>query len=228
MQASKEPQDIDCTEATKKYDALVHELLSLPRQRFYLTDSAADAMTETQHFLFSLEQAGSAFSEAFTGHIGKLKAYAGVFTIILHLAADPKGAMKLSAIGRTAVEKAARLVKEFLLPHARELYARSEGEGEITRTIASYVLTCGLGRIRLGDLTTNVRFCRGKKVPEINQQVSPLVAGDWLIPAEPGPACRAWHVNRALIDQQFATRMASESQSKSAIISLLGSRKRRV
>ena len=228
MQASKEPQDIDCTEATKKYDALVHELLSLPRQRFYLTDSAADAMTETQHFLFSLEQAGSAFSEAFTGHIGKLKAYAGVFTIILHLAADPKGAMKLSAIGRTAVEKAARLVKEFLLPHARELYARSEGEGEITRTIASYVLTCGLGRIRLGDLTTNVRFCRGKKVLEINQQVSPLVAGDWLIPAEPGPACRAWHVNRALIDQQFATRMASESQSKSAIISLLGSRKRRV
>jgi hypothetical protein len=120
------------------------------------------------------------------------------------------------------------VVKEFLLPHAREFYARSEGEGEQLRTIASYVLTCDLGRIRLADFTTNVRFCRNKKVLEINQQVSPLVAGDWLIPAEPGPACRAWHVNRAHIDQQFAARMASESQSKRAIVSMLGSRRRRV
>jgi len=206
----------------------VHELLKRQGERLYLTDSAADVMAELQHHLYSLEQAGAVFTEAFAGHIGKLKAYAGVLTLILHLAADPIEAMKLGAIGKTAVEKAARLVKEFLLPHARELYARSEGEGEQLRTIASYVLTCGLDRIRLADLTTNVRFCRGKKVLEINQQVSPLVAGDWLIPAEPGPACRAWHVNRALIDQQFAARMASEQRSKRAIISLLGSRKRRV
>jgi hypothetical protein len=228
MQEPNEPQDIDCTEATKNYAELVHELLKLQGQRFYLTDSAADAMAELQHHLFSLEQAGAAFSEAFTGHVGKLKAYAGVLTLILHLAADPSGAMKLSAIGRNAVEKATRVVKEFLLPHAREFYARSEGEGEQLRTIASYVLTCGLDRIRLADLTNNVRFCRGKKVLEINQQVSPLVAGDWLIPAEPGPACRAWHVNRAHIDQQFIARMASEQRSKRAIVSLLGSRKRRV
>jgi len=225
MQAPKEPQDIDCTEVTKAYAALVYELLKLPGQRFYLTESAADAMAELQHHLHSLEQVGAALTEAFEGHIGKLKAYAGVFTIILHLIANPSEAMRLSAIGRPAVEKAARLIKEFLLPHAYEFYGRCEGEGEQLRTIASYVLASSLSRIRLADFTTNVRYCRGKKVLEINQQVSPLVAGDWLAPIGPGPACRAWTVNRAVIDQQFATRMASERESKRAITQLLGSRR---
>jgi hypothetical protein len=228
MQEPKEPQDIDCAAVTKAYAALVYGLLNLPGQRFSLTDAAADAMAELQQYLFSLERVGGAFSEAFASHIGKLKTYAGVLTIILHLIADPKGAMKLSAIGKPAVEKATRVIKEFLLLHAREFYARNEGEGEQLRTIASYVLTCGRSRIRLADLTNNVRFCRGKKVLEINQQVSPLVAGDWLIPAEAGPTCRAWHANRANIDQQFAARLASERQTKRAIVSMLGSRKRRV
>ena len=226
MQAPKEPQDIDCTEATKAYAALVYELLNLRGQRFYLTDGAADAMAELQHHLYSLERVGAALTEAFEGHIGKLKAYAGVFTIILHLIANPKEAMKLSAIGRPSVEKATRLIKDFLLPHAYEFYSRSQGEGERLRRLASYVLTCGKDRLRLADFTNNCWDCRGKKVIEINQQVSPLVAGDWLAPLDPGPACRAWKVNRATIDQQFAARIATERQSKAAIAQLLGARRR--
>jgi Protein of unknown function (DUF3987) len=227
MQEPKAPQDIDCTTATKAYAALVYELLNLPGQRFSLTDAATVAMIELQQHLFSLERAGAAFSEAFASHIGKLKAYAGVFTIILHLTADPKGAMKLSAIGKPSVEKAARLIKEFLLPHAREFYARSESEGEQVRTIASYILTCGKDHLRPSDFANNVRYCRGKKVLEINQQVSPLVAGDWLVPLDPGPACRSWRANRAAIDHQFTARMATEQQSKAAIVKLLGSRRRK-
>jgi hypothetical protein len=226
MRAPEEPQDIDCTEVTKAYNALVYELLQLPGQRFYLTNSAADAMIELQHHLHSLERVGAALTEAFEGHIGKLKAYAGVLSIILHLVTHRSEAVKLTAIGRPSVEKAARLIKEFLLPHAYEFYSRCEGEGEQLRTIASYILTCGKNRLRLADFTNNVRACRGRKVLEINQQVSPLVAGDWLAPTEPGPVCRAWNVNRAVIDQQFAARMASERQSKSAIVQLLGSRRR--
>jgi len=226
MQAPKEPQDIDVSSVTKAYAGLVHELLNLPGQgqRFYLTNAAADAMAELQHHLHSLERVGAALTEAFEGHIGKLKAYAGVFTIILHLITHRAEAVKLSAIGRPSVEKAARLIKEFLLPHGYEFYSRSEGEGERLRRIASYVLTCGKNRLRLADFTNNVWDCRGKKVLEINQQVSPLVAGDWLAPVDQGPACRAWSVNRTVIDQQFTARIASERQSKSAIAQLLGAR----
>jgi len=226
MRAPEEPQDIDCTEATNAYNALVHELLQLPPQRFYLTNSAADAMAELQHHLHSLERVGAALTEAFEGHIGKLKAYAGVLTIILHLITHRAEAVKLTAIGRPSVEKAARLIKEFLLPHAHEFYNRSESEGERLRRLASYVLTCGKDRLRLADFTTNVRDCRGKKVLEINQQVSPLVAGDWLIPVEQSPVCRGWTVNRSAINQQFAARMASERESKIAIAQLLGARRR--
>jgi Protein of unknown function (DUF3987)/Primase C terminal 2 (PriCT-2) len=225
MQAPKEPQDVDCTEVTNAYTALVYDLLKLPGQRFYLTERAADAMAELQRHLYGLERVGAALTEAFEGHIGKLKAYAGVFTLILHLIGNPTEAMKLTAIGRPAVEKAARLIKEFLLPHAYEFYGRCEGEGEQLRKIASFVLTCGKNRLRLADFTNNVRDCRGKKVVEINQQVSPLVAGDWLTPIDHGPACRAWRVNRDIIDKQFAARMASERQSKGAIIQLLRARR---
>jgi hypothetical protein len=198
----------------------VYELLKLPPQRFQLTNGAADAMAELQQHLYDLEQVGEALAEAFEGHIGKLKAYAGVLTVILHLIADPKEAIRLSAIGRQTVEKAGRLIKECLLPHAREFYSRNEGEGERLRKLASYILTCGLTRVRLTDLTSNVRECRAKDVLQINQQVSPLVAGGWLAPIEQGPACRAWTVNRAAIDTQFAARMHIEHDRKRALLQL--------
>jgi hypothetical protein len=220
MQAPKPPQDIDCTEATKNYTALMYELLKLQPQRFYLTDGAVDTMAELQQHLYSLEQVGEALSEAFEGHVGKLKAYAGVLAVILHLITHRAEAVKLSAIGRPIVESAARLIKEFLLPHAREFYSRNEGEGERLRKLASYVLTSGLARIRLTDLTSNVWDCRGKNVFQINQQVSPLVAGGWLIPIERGPECRAWNVNRAAIDAHFAARMHTEHDRKRALAQL--------
>jgi len=89
------------------------------------------------------------------------------------------------------------------------------------------VLTCGLDRLRLAEFTTNVWDCRGKTVLEINQQVSPLVAGGWLAPIEQGPACRAWDVNRTVIDTQFTERCREEQERKVAIAQLLSARKRK-
>src|SRR5262249_25421533 len=105
MQAPKLPQDIDCTEITKAYTALIYELISLRPQRLYLTDAAADAMAELQKHLYSLERVGEALTEAFEAHVGKLKAYAGVLAMILQLVDNPKEAIRLGAIGRQTVEK---------------------------------------------------------------------------------------------------------------------------
>jgi hypothetical protein len=228
MREPQEPQDLDLSTVSKGYTGLVNELLNLKPQRFSLTDSAADAMAELQHHLFSLERVGGVVSEGFEGHIGKLKAYAGVLTLIIYVIENPKEAMRLSAIGKTAVEKAARLIKDFLIEHAREFYSRSEGETERLRRLAGYVLCCGETRLRLADFTTNTRDCRGKKVTELNELLSPLIAGDWLFPTDPGPACRAWNVNRLAIDQQFAKRMLLEQERRQAIKQLLHQRRRRV
>src|SRR5262249_50310197 len=151
MREPQEPQDIDLSMVSKGYSRLVYELLNLRPQRFSLTDSAADAMAELQHHLYSVERVAGVVSEGFEGHIGKLKAYAGVLTLVLYVIDNPREAMKLSAIGRPAVEKAARLIKDFLVEHARELYSRSEGETDRLRRLAGYVLCCGLGRLRLPD-----------------------------------------------------------------------------
>jgi hypothetical protein len=58
-------------------------------------------------------------------------------------------------------------------------------------------------------------------VREVNEQVSPLVAGGWLDPIGVGPACRAWDVNRAAIDAQFADRCRVEQERKNTIRQLI-------
>jgi hypothetical protein len=88
------------------------------------------------------------------------------------------------------------------------------------------VLTSGKTRLRLADLTNNVRDCRGLTVLAINERVSPLVAGGWLTPIEQGPACRAWDVSRPAIDAQFAERARSEQERKLAVAQLMGAPRR--
>jgi hypothetical protein len=224
MQAPRPALDIDCTEATNAYKALVWQLIELPAQQIRLTDGAIEAMAELQQHIFKLEQVGEALSEGFEGFIGKLAGYAGSLTLILHLIDNPKEAVR-NFIGRQGVESVHRLITNFLLPHAHDVYRTGEGETERLRKLASYVLTSGLNRIRLADLTNNVWDCRGKRVFEINQRVSPLVAGGWLAPIEQGPECRAWNVNRAVVDAQFAERCRIEQERKLVIGQLLEARR---
>jgi hypothetical protein len=220
MRAPVLPRDIDCGKANHDYKALIYKLIETPPQELRTTTAALEVMDELQACLFNLEQVGEAVSDGFEGFIGKLATYAGVFTIILHLADNPKQAVE-NFIGRELVQKVDRLVRDFLLRHAWEFYSVGEGETERLRRLASYILTCGRDRLRLTDITSGVRECRGRTVIKINQQVSPLVAGGWLSPAEQGPACRAWDVNRAGIDARFAERARIEEERKLAIRQLI-------
>jgi hypothetical protein len=226
MREPRRAQDIDCDEVTGLYNKLIFELVGLKPMRFNLSDDAVEAMTGLHDHLFKLEQVGEALAEGFQGFIGKVPSCAGALAIILHLAINPQEAIHHRAIGRKTVEKVVRIIREFLLPHAYEFYSLGEGETARLRKLASYVLTCGLDRIRLADFTNNVWDCRGKTVLEINQHVSPLVAGAWLAPVEQGPACRAWWVNRQNIDKQFAERIASERLAKAELGQLMGARRK--
>jgi hypothetical protein len=225
MQAPTLPMDIDCSEVNRNYKALLYQIIELPPQELRVTDAAIEVMDELQHHLFNLEQVGEALSEGFEGFVGKLAAYAGVLTIILHLLDNPREAVR-NFVGKTVVEKIDRLIRDFLIRHAAEFYSVGEGESERLRKLASYVLTCGKDRLRLAEFTNNVWDCRGKTVLEINQQVSPLVAGGWLLPIEQGPACRAWDVSRTTIDTQFAQRCRVEQERKLAMAATLGWRRR--
>src|SRR5262249_2461533 len=154
------------SKVNRNYKELIYQLIQLPPQELRITDAAIETMDELQFHLFNLEQVGEALSEGFEGFVGKLAAYAGVFTIILHLIDNPREAVK-SFIGKPLVEKVNRLVREFLIPHAYEFYSVGEGGSERLRKLASYVLTCGKDRLRLAEFTNNVWECRGKTVLEI-------------------------------------------------------------
>jgi hypothetical protein len=220
MKAPRLPIDIDCTEVNRRYETLIYQLVDLPPQELRATDAALATMDELLQHLFNLEQVAGALSEGFEGYVGKLPAYAGVLTIILHLLDNPKVAVK-NFIGESVVEKVDQLMRTFLIPHGVRFYATGEGETERLRNLASYVLRCGKDRLRLTEFTNNVRHCRGKTVLQINEQVSPLVAGGWLIPLGQGPACRAWDVNRAGIDAQFADRCRIEQEQKTTLRQLI-------
>jgi hypothetical protein len=63
------------------------------------------------------------------------------------------------------------------------------------------------------ELIRNISCLRGMSVLDLHTQVSPLVAGGWLDPKEPGPLNRAWKVN-PVVASQFEQRRKAEEQRK--------------
>jgi hypothetical protein len=222
MQSPGPPADTDCRKIEGDYGKLLRTLLKTPGRGLYPTDGAIAAMAELRQHIFNLEQVGGALPEGFEGFVGKLAGFAGALTIILHLVNEPAKAVH-DFVDGTVVENVRRLIMNFLLPHAYQFYCLQTGETDRLRKLASFVLLSGLARIRAADLSAKVWDCRGKTVQEINDKVSPLVAGGWLTP-DPGPECRSWVVNRVAIDEQFAARMASVRDSRAAFAQLLRAR----
>ena len=60
---------------------------------------------------------------------------------------------------------------------------------------------------------------------EINQRISPLVAGGWLIPKEIGPVAKSWTVNPAVF-VCFRERTDEEKHRKAALAQLMNSSRR--
>ena len=100
------------------------------------------------------------------------------------MAHNPQGGGATDSINERTIENTRRLVLDFIMPHAFEFYRASESEGDRLRRLASWILTAGKTRVLASDLTANVWDFRGLTVMEINEGVSPLVAGGWLIPTD--------------------------------------------
>ena len=71
----------------------------------------------------------------------------------------------------TTVLNAARLVEDFILPHAFEFYrtADSVTDGDRLQQVASWILTSGKTRFVASDFTTNVASFRGLGLMEVNR-----------------------------------------------------------
>ena len=213
------PTDTSASIYADRYAGLLHHLVELAPQKLLLSDEAVKLMGQLRRDLFDLEQNASGLTAGFATFVGKLAGNAGTLALILTMAAEPDRPPSTS-IGPAVVEDVATLIKGFVLPHALEFYASGASGGERLRTLASWILTSGKTRIVPSDISTNVRDCRGLGIWDINQRVSPLVAGGWLMPDQPGPIARWWSVNPQ-IAAQFAARAEDEKRRKAAVAALM-------
>jgi hypothetical protein len=173
--------------------------------------------------LHELEQASGGQAEGFQAFVGKLAGIAGSLALILAVVADPDGL--LAEVPSTIVGNVAELIQDFILPHGCEFYSGSASSERLQR-LASWILTSGKKRLVPSDLTVNVWELRGLGLWDLNARLSPLVAGGWLKPKEPGPTASAWTVNSAVHDL-FRKRAEEEQRRKAAITDLLRSRRRK-
>jgi hypothetical protein len=218
VSASAFPRDVSSTIYADRYAGLLRSLVELPVQKLFLADDAVTPMEELRRHLFDLEHNAGGIADAFQAFVGKLAGMAGSLALIMTLTGEEPADRVPAAV----VDDVAKLVKDFILPHAFEFYSASTGGAERLRTLASWILTSGKTRILQSDLTTKVWDFRGKTVWEVNQGVSPLIAGGWLTPEQQGPVAKAWIVNPQ-VHAQFANRAADEERRKTIIAKAMNS-----
>jgi Protein of unknown function (DUF3987) len=204
------------------YNKLVRALIFAKPASLIMTDAARTVMDDLRRRLFDLEQASGGLASGFQSFVGKLHGLCGGLALILHMAHDPETGATVP-VDETTVASVRRLVLDFIVPHAHEFYCGADTtDGERLRRLASWILTSGKERVLASDLATNVRDFRGLTLVEVNERVSPLVAGGWLQPIDMTPVCRSWTV-APQVHVQLAERAKLEETRKAALADLMGS-----
>jgi hypothetical protein len=208
------------------YRDLVHKLCATQPSQLLLCDGALAAMNELRAHVHELEQATGGLADGFQAFVGKLAGVAGSLALILHLAVDPSAGAR-RPVEQTTVEGVARLINDFILPHALEFYciAGSTTGGDRLKRLASFILTSGKRHFVASDLTSNIADFRGLTLFDVQQRVSPLVAAGWLTSADDGPTNNTWVVDAAVFEQ-FAERARAEEERKARLARLMGAPRR--
>jgi len=209
----------DAPSADREFRLLVRRLLTQEPLKLAMDEAALNEMEALRHHLHDLEQASAGLADGFPAFVGKLTGYAGSLALIL-------GAAESTKVTAEIVQRVARIVREFILPHALEFYRGGDqaSPGDRIQRLASWVLTNGKRRLVASDFTSNVADCRALGLWDLNQRVSPLVAGGWLSPEEKGPVSRAWTVNEQVF-ALFSDRAEEEDRRKARLAELMNSRR---
>ena len=221
IRPSRLPKDIPTDGPFGGYAVLTRKLLQAqPAQPLVLDDEALLCLEDLRQRLHDIEQESDGVAEGFQAFVGKLAGVAGSLALVLHMATSPGPVVPFDI-----ASKVCKLMIEFILPHGLEFYRSTEAttDGDRLQRLASYILTSGKDRFVASDFVSNVAGLRGLSVFDLNRRVSPLVAGGWLSPADPGNIPnRAWAPDPAA-RVQFAAQIALEEKRKANLAALMGS-----
>jgi hypothetical protein len=203
----------------ERLDDVIGRLTELPGQQYSATTDGGELTRRTEREAGEFA-AISDFGLGFQGFARKLHGTHARLALILHLMDRPE--LEMDQVPDATIERAGRLVLQFLLPHARNFYSTLPGAGVArARDIGGWLLTKAASRVRASDVTSSVKACRGMGSKQLAEALDPFVTGGWLEPEEPFPSNRAWAVNPNL-RTAFAQRTKDEADRRASIRALIG------
>ena len=213
MGQSAFPQEIDDEAPARRFYGLIQRLIELAPEALRPSQEALEAFDGFQREIYQMEQLDT-LGDAFKTFLGKLTGLHGSLATILHLIEDSSFLHPLEVSGKAAIA-AARILKEYVIPHAYIFYSQSADapNWELIRQIGSYILTQDKQRFTTSDFTSGVRGLRGTDLKTLSERLSPFVAGGWLQEDGVAKPARAWTVSPSL-RAHFADRRASERAQK--------------
>jgi hypothetical protein len=193
-----------------KINAAISGLTHREAQRYRTTPDASNIIRETERDGRSYAAIAD-YGPGFQGTCSKLHGTHARWALILHLLDNPDSDL----IPQATIERAAILVREFLLPQARDFFANLAGSPQQRlREAAGWILTKAPTRFLASDLTTSVWACRGISTKDLAELLDPLVTGGWIEPETPFPNNRAWtiipHLRTAFADRAETERARRE------------------
>jgi Protein of unknown function (DUF3987) len=160
----------DLPASSEQYNQLVVDLIkcapvmacmnSATYEPVLLAPQALKAMNGIRERIFEIAQNSDSISAGFQGFLGKLEGLAGSITLILHMVENPQKGISRAVLAAT-VERAGRVIFDFILPHALEFYQNGQGksDGEKTRKIAAWILTHGEPELSVRDFVRGPGLC---------------------------------------------------------------------
>lgn len=189
-----------------KINDAISALTRLEAQRYRTTPDASNIIRQTERDGRSYATIAD-YGPGLQGTCSKLHGTHARWALILHLLDNPDSEL----IPQATVQRAAILIRDFLLPQARDFFCGLAGSPQQRlRDAAGWILTRAPVRFLASNITAGVWACRGINTKDLGDLLDPLVTGGWLEPEAPFPSNRAWIINPTL-RAAFAARAETES-----------------
>jgi hypothetical protein len=192
--------------------------------RRYHTDAAGAKLIHETEVLGRKLVSVSDFGPGFQGTCSKLHGTHARYALLLHLLDAPDE----PCIPAATVERASRLIHQFLLPQARDFFAGLTGSPErLQQDVAGWILTKAKPRFLASDVSTGIWAMRGMKGRDIFDALEPFVAGNWITPETEFPTNRAWQLHphlRTAKAKDVETQRARREEARQIVAGIGASR----
>jgi hypothetical protein len=199
-----------------KLDQMIERLVTFGAFSYRTTPEGGKLIRQTEATGRQWEEA-SDYGLGFPAFVRKLHGTHARLALVLHLMETPEDEVIPDAV----IERAGRLVLQYLLPHALAFYSvLPDGGLALTRNIAGWLLTKAPDRFTTAHLIRGVRPCRGMILKQIQEALDPLRTGGWIEPESAFPDNHAWTLTAGL-REAFADRTAAETERRATLRALM-------